>query len=70
MTLICTKPKQVKAWIADCHSIMQFWQITVLNETYLSLGKTKEEAEALANYYEGKYDMAVQFTEILEEKGE
>jgi hypothetical protein len=49
---------------------MQFWQITVLNETYLSLGKTKEEAEALANYYEGKYDMAIQFTEILQETKE
>lgn len=65
---ICTKPLQVKAWIDDNRNLWEFWQTVVDKDTHEMNGKTKLEAVALANYYEGRYDMACNFKMILEEK--
>ena len=66
MRTACTKPEQVKAWINNNHQQWEFWKTVVAMGTYAPLNKTKEQAEALANYYEGRYDMACNFREILE----
>lgn len=65
---VCTKPLQVKAWIDNNKALMVFWQTVVTNESHHLQNKTREEAIALANYYEGRYDMACNFMEILEEE--
>lgn len=65
---VYTKPLQVKAWIDNNKSLWEFWQTVVDKDTHEMNGKTKLEAIALANYYEGRYDMACNFKMILEEK--
>lgn len=67
MQTICTKPKQVKAWIDNNKQLWEFWDTVVKCEQYELQNKTLEEAIALANYYEGRYDMACNFMSILEE---
>lgn len=68
MPLICTKPKQVESWIKRNHEVSEFWKSVVIEDTYHGLGKTRREAEDLANYFEGMYDMAIQFRGILKEE--
>jgi nitroimidazol reductase NimA-like FMN-containing flavoprotein (pyridoxamine 5'-phosphate oxidase superfamily) len=72
MKLVCTKPKRVEerveAWIKINHEISEFWRSVLIEGTYEELDKTREEVEALANYFEGMYDMSIQFRGILKEE--
>lgn len=67
MATICTKPKQVKAWIDNNKMLWDFWSTVVANGTWGGLGKDRDQAIALQSYYEGQYDMACKFKCILEE---
>ena len=61
----CDKPDQVRAWINDNLQQWKFWQQVLSEESYKALGKTREQALALCNYFEGRYDMACNFRQIL-----
>lgn len=68
--VVCTKPLQVKAWINNNKLLWEFWQRVVAEENYGLQNKTREEAVALLNYYQGRYDIACDFNSILEVKNE
>lgn len=55
----------IKAMIYAAESKMNTWKKTVNDDELLSTsGKSKEEAQNLANYFEGKYDALLEVVKV------
>ena len=60
---------QVKAWISGYHEQYEFWKTVSCNEGECAgLGKTVEQAAHLSSYFEGCYDAALKFRNLISQK--
>lgn len=61
---------QIKQWVDGNYDQWQFWLTVVSSCTYDGLGLTEEEAWDLAGYYRGRYELAKQFRDLVNNKAE
>lgn len=61
---------QIRAWINNNLTLMEFWNKVVADETHEGLNKTREEAINLAGYFEGCYDMACNARDLISKLNE
>lgn len=59
---------QIDSWVTNNHTLWQFWKIVVIREDWEGQNKTREEAVALREYYEGRYEMALKFRDFVNQK--
>lgn len=59
---------QIEAWINTNDSLSAFWEEVILREDWKGLNKTKEQATALKEYFEGRLDMALEFRDFINQK--
>jgi hypothetical protein len=65
MKTICTKPKQVKAWIDTNKMLLEFYEETLENGVFYGLN-TREETIRLIGFYNRRYLLAKEFESLLE----
>ncbi len=56
--------KQIEAWIKNNLDLMNFWVRVAETKTWGLHNRTESEARALASYFEGRYDLAIEARQL------
>ena len=61
--------KQIDSWVNNNLFLWQYWEEVSHNGNWEREDKTEVEVISLANYYEGRYDMALNIKELAIKEG-
>lgn len=67
ITIVNPEP-QIKAWISSSEILFEHWQEVVRREDWGDQNKTREQAIALREFYEGQLTMALNFRDFISQK--